>query len=150
MTIQTPREACDREPHEGAWLYVSLPHGERLEDGVKATCQRHGWPVLTARGERSELRLQTLRLADACIVHVSSASPDAGAELAFALSEGRPVIALWSVIGAKAPLVEDIMQAHPAIHRLRCDDVQECLAALDRILGDPVWQEQVALAAPRD
>jgi hypothetical protein len=129
-------------------MYVSLPHGERLEDGVKATCQRHGWPILAARDERSELRLQALRLADACIVHVSSASPDAGAELAFALCEGRPVIALWSRMGMKAPLVEDLMRTHPAVHRLSCDDIEECVDALDRVLGDPAWQRQVARAAP--
>jgi hypothetical protein len=140
--------ACEREPHEGAWVYVSLPHGEPLEGGVKETCRRHGWPVLTARDERSELRLQALRLADACIVYVSSASPDAGAELAFALCEGRPVIALWSAIGMRAPLVEDILRTHPAVHQLRCDDVERCVDALDRVLGDPAWQQQVARATP--
>ncbi len=129
-------------------MYVSLPPGELLEDGVKETCQRHGWPVLAARDERSELRLQALRLADACIVHVSSASPDAGAELAFALCEGRPAIALWSQMGMKAPLVEDIMRTHPAIRQLSCDDIEECVDALDRILGDPAWQQQVARTAP--
>lgn len=129
-------------------MYVSLPSGEQLEDGVNETCQRHGWPVLTARDERSELRLQALRLADACIVYVSSASPDAGAELAFALCEGRPVIALWSGMEMGAPLVEDIMRTHPAIHQLRCDDVEGCVDALDRILGDPAWQARVARAAP--
>jgi hypothetical protein len=139
---------CEREPHEGAWIYVSLPHGEPLEDGVTATCQRHGWPVLTARDGRSELRLQALRLADACIVHLTSASPDAGAELVFALCEGRPVIALWSRMEMNAPLVEDIMLTHPAIHQLSCDDIEECVDALDRVLGDPTWQEQVARAAP--
>jgi hypothetical protein len=139
---------CEREPHEGAWIYVSLPHGELLEDGVTETCQRHGWPVLRARDELSELRLQALRLADACIVQVSSASTDAGAELAFALCEGRPVIALWNRMEMNAPLVEDIMLTHPAIHRLSCDDIEECVNALDRVLGDPVWQEQVARAAP--
>lgn len=129
-------------------MYVSLPHDERLEDGVNETCRRHGWPVLTARDERSDLRLQALRLADACIVHVSSAGPDAGAELAFALCDGRPVIALWSAMGTRAPLIEDILQTHPAVHQLRCDDVEGCVAALDRVLGDPAWQQQVAWAAP--
>ncbi len=148
MPTQTPIMACAREPHEGAWMYVSLPHGEQLEDGVKTTCQRHGWPVLTARDERSDLRLQALRLADACIVHISSASPDAGAELAFALCEGRPLIALWSALGTRAPLVEDIMRAHPAVHRLCCDEIEGCIEALDCVLGDPAWQEQVARAAP--
>jgi hypothetical protein len=148
MPTHTPTTACEREPHEGAWVYVSLPHGERLENGVQETCRRRGWPVLAARSERSELRLQALRLADACIVHVSSASPDAGAELAFALCEGRPVIALWSALGTRAPLVEDILRTHPDVHQLRCDDVEGCIAALDRILGDPAWQRQVAQAAP--
>lgn len=129
-------------------MYVSLPHDERLEDGVHETCRRHGWPVLTARDERSERRLQTLRLADACIVHVASASPDAGAELAFALGAGRPVIALWSARAARTPLVEDILRTHPAVHQLRCEDVEGCVEALDRVLGDPVWQQQVARAAP--
>jgi hypothetical protein len=137
-----------REPHEGMWIYVSLPHGEPLGDGVAATCQRHGWPVLGARDERCELRLQALRLADACIVHLTSASPDAGAELAVALCEGRPVIALWSQTEMTTPLVEDIMLSHPAIYQLNCDDVEQCMDALDRILEDPAWQEQVARAAP--
>jgi hypothetical protein len=148
MPIHTPITAYEREPHEGAWVYVSLPPGERLEDGVHETCRRHGWPVLTAGDERSELRLQALRLADACVVHVSSASPDAEAELAFALREGRPVIALWSATEARAPLVEDVLRTHPAVHQLRCDNVERCLDALDRVLGDPVWQQQVARAAP--
>jgi hypothetical protein len=104
--------------------------------------------VLSATEERSELRLQALRLADACIVHVSSTSPDAGAELAFALCEGRPVIALWDETQAGAPLVEGLVRTHPAVQRLSCDDVEECVAALDRVLGDPAWQHQVALAAP--
>lgn len=129
-------------------MYVSLPHGERLENGVKEACQRHGWPVLTATDKRSELRLQALRLADACIVYVSSESPDAGAEFAFALCEGRPVIALWSGMGMRAPLIEGIIQAHPGVHQLSCDDVEECVDALDRVLGDPTWQQQVARAAP--
>jgi len=130
-------------------MYVSLPHGERLEEGVKEACRRHGWPVLAAAGEPVGRRLQALRLADACIVYISSsASPDAGAELAWALCEGRPVIVFRSGMGISAPLVEDIMRDHPSVRQLSCDDVEECMVALDGVLSDPAWQEQVARAAP--
>jgi nucleoside 2-deoxyribosyltransferase len=137
-----------REPHEGAWMYVSLPQGERLQVGVRETCRRHGWPVVSANDELADRRLQALRLADACIVDISCASPDVGAELAFALCEGRPVIALRSEEGRSAPFVEEITREHPSVRQLSYEDVDGCLAALDSVLGDLVWQEQVAWAAP--
>jgi hypothetical protein len=140
--------AGKREPHEGTWMYVSLSHDERLEQGVTETCQRHGWPVRAATGERSERRLQALRFADACIVYVSSTSSDAGAELAFALCEERPVIAFSSGTGTRSPLIEDLVRDRPDVHQLSCDDVEDCMAALDCLLADPAWQEQVAQAAP--
>jgi hypothetical protein len=141
--------ACAHEPHEGLWMYVSLPSDEQLEGAVNDMCRRHGWPVVTAADRPTQRRLQALRLADACIVHVSPATPDAEAELAFALCEGRPVIAFRSALETNAPLVDDLLRDHPAVHQLSCDDVAECVAALDGLLGDPVWQEQVAQAAPR-
>jgi hypothetical protein len=142
--------ACAHEPHEGVWMYVSVPPGEQLEHAVNETCRRHGWPVVSATSRTTQRRLQALRLADACIVDISSATADAGAELAFALCEGRPLIAFRSASETNAPLVEDLLRDHPAVHQLSRDDLAECVAALDSLLGDPAWHEQVARAAPRD
>jgi hypothetical protein len=128
-------------------MYVSLLHGE-LEAGIRDTCRRHGWPVLAPSDQPAERRLQALRLADACIVDVSAASPDVGAELAFALCQGRPVITLRNEMASTAPFVEDIVRDHPAVRHLSYDDVKDCLTALDQVLGDLIWQEQVARAAP--
>lgn len=130
-------------------MYVSVPPGEQLEYAVNETCRRHGWPVVSAAGRPTERRLQALRLADACIVDISSATADAGAELAFALCEGRPVIAFRGKSETHAPLVEDLLREHPAVRQLSGDNVTECAAALDSLLSDPAWQEQVAQASPR-
>lgn len=129
-------------------MYVSLPQGERLRLGVAEMCRRHGWPVVAATEELADRRLQALRLADACIVDISCAGADVGAELAFALCEGRPVIALRNERAGSAPFVENIAREHPAVRQLSYENVEECLAALDRVLGDLVWQKQVARAAP--
>jgi hypothetical protein len=137
-----------REPHEGAWMYVSLPQGEPFALGVAEACRRHGWPVVAATDEHADRRLQALRLADACIVDISGDTSDAGAELAFALCEGRPVIALRSTRAPSSPFIEDIARDHPAVRQLSYDDPEECLAALDGVLGDRAWQTQVARAAP--
>jgi hypothetical protein len=126
-------------------MYVSLPHGHLLEQEVAEMCRKHGWPVLRATDERAERRAQALRFADACIVHISSGG---GAELAFALREERPVIAVGSEMDMSSLPIEDIVRDRPGIHQLSCDDVEGCMTALDLLLADPTWQEQVARAAP--
>jgi hypothetical protein len=141
--------ACEREPHEGAWIYVSARSGQPLQSVVHVTCRRHGWPVLAADEVPSAQSTQALRLADACILDISPNGPDSGgADLALALREGRPVIALSGAPAKRAPRVEELMRTHPGVRQLSCDDIGECAAALDRLLGDPAWQRQVALAAP--
>ncbi len=137
-----------REPHEGSWIYVSLPQGEPLALGVMDACRRHGWPVVAASDDPADRRLQALRLADACILDISGEGPDAGAELATALREGRPVIALRGAIAPCSPFLEDIARESSLLRQLSCDDTEECLTALDGVLADHAWQTQVARAAP--
>ncbi len=137
-----------REPHEGSWIYVSLPQGEPLALGVTEACLRHGWPVVAASDEHADRRLQALRLADACILDISGERPDAGAELATALREGRPVIVLRGANAPSSPFLEEIAREHLSVRQLSCEDIEECLTALDGVLADHAWQTQVARAAP--
>jgi len=135
-----------REPHEGSWMYLSTAHGSSLGEGVQKICRRHGWPVLAASEQPAHRRLQALRLADACIVEVS-AFDGARDDLAIAVTEGRPVIALHLQLDEDA-WPADLAFADRAVQRVSCREVDDCLAALDRVLGDEDWQEQVAQAAP--
>jgi hypothetical protein len=105
--------------------------------------------VLAADEGPSARFTQALRLADACILDISANGPDSGSDLALALREGRPVIALSGAPAKRAPHVEELIRTHPGVPQLSCQDIGECAAALDRLLGDPAWQRQVALAAPR-
>lgn len=136
--------------HEGEWMYVSLAGNTQLANGVRDACLRCGWPVLEGSAQPGERRLHALALADACILHISKNSRDVGVELAFAASEQRPIIALRSSCEEPAPLVEHIIRGHSAIRELSCDDVDRCVAALETLLGDPAWQEEVARATPGD
>jgi hypothetical protein len=129
-------------------MYLSLGPGEALEAGVRDACQRHGWPVLAASDESAERRLYALRLADACILDVSIADRDAGAELAVALCEGRPVIALRPDTDGGTPLLDELTRDHPQVRQLSYRGLEDCLAALNMVLGEEQWQEQVARATP--
>jgi hypothetical protein len=129
-------------------MYVSLPQGEPLALGVTEACRRHGWPVVAATDEHADRRLQALRLADACILDISGDTSDAGAELAFALCEGRPVIALRSANAPNSRFLEDIAREYPRVRQLSYHDPEECVTALDGVLGDRAWQAQVSRAAP--
>jgi hypothetical protein len=129
-------------------MYLSLGPGEALEAGVRDACQRHGWPVLAANDESAERRLYALRLADACILDVSIADRDAGAELAVALCEGRPVIALRPETAESTPILDELTRDHPRVRQLSYRGLEDCLAALNVVLGEEQWQEQVARAAP--
>lgn len=137
-----------REPHDGAWVYLSVPHSEELRDGIADVCMQHGWPVVTAEGADSERRLAALRFADACILDVSTTTANAGSELALAVREGRPLIAIRSRAAEDAPLAEEATRGNGAVRQLSYSAVEDCLSELHEVLGDGLWQEQVARAAP--
>ena len=82
------------QAHEGEWIYVSgaVAH---LGPIIRAK----GWLAITGEVEQNDprtaaRRVNALRTADACIIDVSKASIDVGAELATAVFAERPVIAL--------------------------------------------------------
>jgi hypothetical protein len=129
-------------------MYLSLPNGEEFHAGVHEACRRHGWPVFAASEEPAGRRLQALRFADACILDISIAGSDAGAELAFALCEGRPVIALRSDTASSTPLLDELTREHPRVRQVNYWGLNDCLAALEGVLSEERWQEQVARATP--
>lgn len=129
-------------------MYLSLLSDDEFLAGVREACRRHGWPVLAASEEPPGRRLQALRLADACILDISIDGLDAGAELALALCEGRPVIALRSHSADSTPLLEELTREHPAVRQVSYRGLDDCLAVLEGVLSEGRWQEQVAQAAP--
>jgi hypothetical protein len=129
------------ELHEGSWFYVSA--SVQPLDSVLAACRRHGWPVVVGSDDLGAgRRIQALRLADACIVDLSTSSPEVEEELTVALRERRPVIALRS---ARVPSLD-----RPDVRELSFRDGADCRRQLDRLLTDPSWQRDVALATPSD
>jgi hypothetical protein len=151
-------DAPINEPHEGEWIYVSVPlvHlngiAKALCEQITVTIDSLGWIVLHRADSDEDLRgearlLEALRTADACVFDVSSPSEIVGAEIATAVCSGRPIIALEHEAHPAANFISVLLDRSRLSRVIRYSGVDDCVSALTRTLEDLDWRQAVGHAA---
>jgi hypothetical protein len=149
ITAQQP------EVDEGSWLYLRFGSQDAssapLVRQVTELCRDTGWnvyaPAVEDRtGVEAQRDLDAMRLADACVIELCSASDRIASDLAAARAEGRPIVGLRRREETPMPALDDYERAVV----VAWSEPDECLRELRRTLVDPQWRTMLREDAPVD
>lgn len=149
---------------EGSWAYLiaSNPGNEALpglRESLVGACEESGWSAVDrflfgsaehylGPGDLLEGAVHAVRHADLVLAVIEGREGAADAELACALSQGRPIVGVRiSGVPAGDSATEEMLKGHERVRMVECDGIDSCSRKVRATFSDPDFTEMVRQAA---
>lgn len=155
MHEQAPKAAADRSVYISGPLHgaVDLAAARRLYETIAAACCEVGWsPYLPHQNTDPERHasatpaevfardMLALHCADIIIAHIGAPSSGVGAELAFAVTEGKTVMAVHHLSEVPSRFIVGMLVSFPRVEVREYASLDDCREMIKDFLAHRLWR----------